>query len=125
MREMLRYGKRSTGDPGVHLIQCRMLGERRAISYETDRADDEGNANPAGQTEMLMQPKATNQREDDVSKCSGGHDEGEVGPAQCGHVAGEKPDQQQDSQIDEWVKKGAQQEPNMMQVYGADLRHTP
>ena len=85
----------------VHDIEVVMggfvLGQRWAVGYEAYGADDHDDAGAAREGEMLVQPEAAEQRDDYVAECGGGHDEGEVGPAEGGHVAGEEADEQDDS----------------------------
>lgn len=67
-----------------------MLGEGGAVSDEADTADDEENSNPAIEGDVLVLPEACEQGDDDISEGCGGKDEGEIGPGECGEVAGEE-----------------------------------
>lgn len=70
-----------------------------------------------------MQPEAAEERDDDVAEGGGGHDEGEVGPGERSHVAGEKEDEEDDSGIDEGVEERVPEEAEVIEVDGADLGH--
>lgn len=100
-----------------------MLGARGATGYEADSGDDEKYPGPAGEGHLLMQPEAAEQRDDDVTEGSGGHDEGEVGPAEGGGVAGEEADEENDSCVDEGVEEGVPEEREVVHVDGSDLAH--
>ena len=71
-----------------------------------------------------MQPETAEERDDDVAEGGGGHDEGEVGPGERGHIAGEEADEQHDAGDYVWIGEGVEEQAEVVEVDGADLRHT-
>ena len=53
-----------------------------------------------------MQPEAAEERDDDIAEGRSGHDEGEVGPGERGHIAGEEAYEEDDSGDDVGVCRG-------------------
>lgn len=100
-----------------------MFGTRGSVGDETDGRGDEEDAEPAREGEVFVQPEAAEESDDDVSEGGGGHDEGEVGEGERGHVAGEEADEQDDANVDEGVEEGVPEEREVMEVDGADLLH--
>jgi hypothetical protein len=100
-----------------------VLGAGWAVGYEAYGADDHHNAGAAREGEMFVQPEAAEQGDDDVAECGGGHDEGEVGPTEGGHVAGEEADEQDDSGDDPRVGERVEQQAEVLHVDLADLGH--
>src|SRR3984885_9467265 len=100
-----------------------MFGAGGATGDEADGADDEKNAGPAVEREVLMKPEAAEECDDDVAKGGGGHDEGEIGPGERGHVTGEETDEEHDAGGDEGVEERVPEERQMVEVDGADLGH--
>ncbi len=72
---------------------------------------------------MLVEPEAAEKRHDDVSEGRGGHDEGEIGPGEGGHVAGEEAYEEKDSGGDEGVEEGMPEEVKVVEVNGPNLGH--
>src|SRR6185437_80334 len=110
-------------DAGVHTVQLGVLGARGGVGDEANGGGDEENADPAGDGEVLVKPEAAEEGDDDVAERGGGHDEGEVGPGEGGHVAGEEADEQDDAEVDEGVEERVPEEAEVMEVDGADLGH--
>ena len=100
-----------------------VFGARGGVGDEADGGGDEEDADPAGEGEVLVQPEAAEERDDDVAEGGGGHDEGEVGPGERGHVAGEEADEQDDAEVDEGVEERVPEEVEVVEVDGADLGH--
>ena len=100
-----------------------VFGAGGASGDEADGADDENNAGPAVEGEVLVKPEAAEQGDDDVAKGGGGHDEGEVGPGECGHVTGEETDKEHDAGDDVRVEESVEEETEVVEVDGADLSH--
>ncbi len=100
-----------------------VFGAGRAASDEADGADDEEDAGPAVEGEMLVEPEAAQQSDDDVAEGGRGHDEGEVGPGERGHVAGEEAYKQNDAGGDERIEESVPETVEVMEVDGADLGH--
>ena len=100
-----------------------MLGAGGGVGDEADGGGDEEDAEPAGEGEVLVQPETAEEGDDDVAEGGGGHDEGEVGPGERGHVAGEEADEQEDAEVDEGIEEGVPEEAEVMEVDGADLGH--
>src|SRR6201999_559993 len=100
-----------------------VLGAGGAAGDEAYGAGDEEDAGPAVEGEVLVQPEAAEEGDDDVAEGGGGHDEGEVGPGERGHVAGEEADEQDDAEVDEGVEERVPEEAEVVQVDGADLGH--
>ncbi len=100
-----------------------MFSAGRTAGDEADRADDERDAEPAGERELLMQPEFAEHGNDDVAEGGGGHHEGEVGPAERGGVAGEEADEQDNAGVDEGVEERLPEEAKVVHVYCADLGH--
>jgi hypothetical protein len=111
----------------VHEIQVGMaggvFGAGGASGDEADGADDEENAGPAVEGEVLVKPEAAEEGDDDVAKGGGGHDEGEIGPGERGHVTGEEADEQDDTGDDVGVEEGVEEQTEVVEVDGADLSH--
>src|SRR5665213_2099447 len=63
-----------------------------------------------------MQPEASHEGDDHVAEGGGGHDEGEIGPAERRGVAGEEADEENDSGVDEGVEEGVPEEREVMQT---------
>jgi hypothetical protein len=101
----------------------RVFGAGGASGDEAYGAGDEGDAGPAVEGEMLVEPEAAEERDDDVTEGSGGHDEGEVGPGERGHVTGEESDEEHDAGGDEGVEERVPEERQMVEIDGADLGH--
>jgi hypothetical protein len=112
---------------GVHEIELRMgggsFGTRWPSGNKPHSTDDEKDSGPAVEGEVFVQPEAAEQSDNDVSKGRGGHDEGEVGPGERGHVGGEEADEQDDSGDDEGVEEGVPEETEMMEIDLTDLGH--
>ena len=100
-----------------------MLGARRGVSDEADGGGDEEDADPAGEGEVLVQPEAAEEGDDDVAEGRGGHDEGEVGPGEGGHVAGKEADEQDNADVDEGVEERVPEQAEVVDVDGTDLSH--
>ena len=100
-----------------------MISQRWSVGDESDCADNEEDACPAVGAEMLMQPEPAEQRNDDVAERRCRHHEGEVGPAERGHVACEESNEKQNAKIDEWIEERMPQQAQVMQVYSAYLPH--
>ena len=117
----------STARSGVHEVKVGMaggvFGAGGATGDKAYGADDEEDAGPAVNREVLMKPEAAEERDDDIAKGGGGHDEGEVCPGERGHVTGEEPDEEHDAGDDVGVEKGVEEKPKVMEVDGADLGH--
>ena len=102
----------------------RVLGERGAVGDEADSTDDEDDAGPAVGGEVFVQPEAAEQGDYDVSEGRCGHDEGEIGPGEGGHVAGEEAYEEKDSGGDEGVEEGMPEKVKVLEVDGANLGHS-
>jgi hypothetical protein len=113
----------SSGGTAVHLVELGVLGAGGAAGYEADGADDEGDAEPAGERELLVQPVAADEGDDHRAKGCGGHDEGEVGPAERCCIGGEEADEEEDAEVDVGVEEGVPEEAEVVDVDGADLVH--
>ena len=100
-----------------------MLGAGWASCDESYGANDEQNAGPAGEAEVLVEPEAAEERDDHVAEGSGGHDEGEIGPGERRHVAGEEADEERDSGDDVGIAQGVEEKAQVVKVDGPDLRH--
>ena len=100
-----------------------MFCARRAAGYEADGRDDEEDTGPAGARHLFVQPEASHERDDDVAEGGGGHDEGEVGPAEGGGVAGEEADEEEDSGVYERVEESVPEEGEVVEIDGTDLAH--
>ncbi len=72
---------------------------------------------------MLVEPEAAKEGNDDIPEGGGGHDEGQVGPGEGGHIAGEEADEEDDPGGDEGVEEGVPEEMEVVEVDGADLGH--
>ena len=70
-----------------------------------------------------MQPEATEERDDHVAEGGGGHDKGEVGPGERGHVAGKEADEEDDAEIDEGIEESVPEQAEVVDVDGPDLGH--
>ena len=70
-----------------------------------------------------MQPELSEERDDDVTKSRGRHDEAKVGPAESGRVTGKKADKKNDPCFDERVEEGSPEQREVVDVDVADLRH--
>jgi hypothetical protein len=111
---------------GVHDVEIGVSWVFRpggAAGYEAYGAGDEEDAGPAGEGEMLVEPEAAEEGDDDVAEGGGGHDEGEVGPGECGHVAGKEADEEDDSGEDVGFGESVEEEGEVVEVDGADLGH--
>jgi hypothetical protein len=95
----------------------------RAVGDEAYTADDEQNAEPAGDGDMLMLPEVGEKRDDDVSEGGGREDKGEVGPGESSELAGEETEEQEDSGDDPRVFQGGEEEAETGEADGAYLRH--
>ncbi len=113
----------SSADSGVHQVEFVVDGAGGAVGHEADAADDAEDAEPAPGCEVLMQPKAAEQRHDDVAEGRGGHQVGEVGPAERGEVAGEERNEQQDAADDPEVLHGDKEQAEVVKVDLPDLGH--
>ena|SRR5277367_1202209 len=100
-----------------------MLGAGGASGDESYGADDEQDAGPTGEAEVLVQPEAAEERDDHVAEGGGGHDEGEVGPGERRHVAGEEADEERDSRDDPGVGERVKEKAEVMEIDGAYLGH--
>ena len=100
-----------------------MFGAGGATGDEADGADDEKNAGPTVEGEVLVEPKTAEECDDDVAKGGGRHDEGEIGPGERGHVTGEETDEEHDAGDDVGVEEGVEEKPEVIEVDGADLGH--
>ena len=89
----------------------RVFCARGAAGDEAYGTDDEGDAGPAVEAEVLVQPEAAEEGDDDVAEGGGGHDEGEVGPGERGHIAGEEADEQDDAGGDEGIEESVPERP--------------
>jgi hypothetical protein len=116
-------GRDSSGGTAIHLVEFGVLGTGGAAGYEADGADDEGDAEPAGEGELFVQPVTADERDDDWAEGRGGHDEGEVGPAEGGGVGSEEADEEDDADIDVGVEESVKEEAEVVDVDGADLVH--
>src|ERR1700733_7053615 len=100
-----------------------MFGAGGAAGDKANSADDEEDAGPAVEAEVLVQSEAAEEGDDNVSECSGGHDEGEVGPGESDHIAGKESDEQHDAGDDVRVRQGVEEKAEVVEIDGADLRH--
>src|SRR5260370_42298274 len=100
-----------------------MVGAGGAAGDEAYGAGDEGDAGPAVEGEVLVQPEAAEQRDDDVAEGGGGHDEGEVGPGEGSHVAGEETGEQDDAGRHEGVEERGPETVSVMMSDRADRCH--
>src|SRR5258708_3057891 len=73
------------------------IGGGGAGGDEAYGAGDEEDPGRAVEGEVFVQPEATEEGDDDVAEGGGGHDEGEVGPGERGHIAGGEADEEDDS----------------------------
>src|ERR1700733_8991324 len=101
----------------------RVFGAGGAGGDEAYGADDEKDAGPAGEAEVFMQPEAAEERDNDIPEGGGGHDEGEIGPGERSHVAGEEADEEHDSGNDVGVGEGVKEKREMVEIDRADLGH--
>ena len=100
-----------------------MFGAGGATGDEADGADDEKNAGPAVEGEVLVEPKTAEECDDDVAKGGGRHDEGEIGPGERGHIAREEADEEDDPGDDVGVGEGAKEQAEVVEVDWAYLGH--
>ena len=100
-----------------------MLRPRRPICHKPDSTHNQPNPGQPIRRKMLVQPEMAEQRNDNITKGSRRHHEGEVGPRKCGHVAGEESDEEKDSGGDKWIEEGVPEETEMMKIDGANLGH--
>ena len=100
-----------------------MFGEGGAVGYEAYSADDEEDADPAGEGDVLVLPEVGEERDDDVAEGGGGEDEGEVGPGERGEIAGEEAEEEEDSGDDPGVAEGGEEEMEVGEGDGAHLGH--
>jgi hypothetical protein len=108
---------------GVHDVEFVVFGAGRGVGDEADGGGNEKDADPAVDGEVLVQPEAAEERDDDVAEGGGGHYEGEVCPGERGHVAGEEADEQDDADVDEGVEERVPEQAEVVEVDGADLGH--
>jgi hypothetical protein len=100
-----------------------VFGEGWAVGDETYAADDEQDASPAVDRDGFVEPELREQGDDDVAEGGGGEDEGEVGPAEGGEVAGEEAEEAEDAGDDPGVLHRGEEEAEVAEGDGADLRH--
>ena len=100
-----------------------MLGAGWAVGYEADGAGEQQDADPTGDGEVFMQPETAEQRDHDVAEGGGRHDEGQVGPGQSDHIAGEESDQEDDAGDDVQVEDGVKKNAEVVRVDGGHLAH--
>ncbi len=100
-----------------------VIGERGAVGDEADTADDEENAEPSREADVLVLPEVSEQSDDDVAEGGGGKDEGEVGPGERGEVAGEEAEQAKDAGYDPNIREGVQEQSQVRERDGAYLGH--
>ena len=114
----------SKGDSRVGERVSVEIGAGGGVGDEADGGGEEEDPEPAGEREMLVQEEAADEGDDDVAEGGGRHDEGEVGPGEGGHVAGEEAYEEHDPRDDVWVCQSTHQQGEVMEVCGADLGHT-
>jgi hypothetical protein len=71
-----------------------------------------------------VKPEVRDEHDDDVAEGGGGKNEGEVGPGECGEVAGEEADEQRDADGDPRSENGGDQYAGMGQGNRRKQRHT-
>jgi len=70
-----------------------------------------------------MQPKPAQQRDDTIAERSCGHDEAQVGPTECRHIAGKEPDEQHYPKVNIWIEKCVPEKSEVVQVDRTDIAH--
>ena len=100
-----------------------MLSEGRAVGDEADGTNNEKDAGPSVEGDVFVQPEVGDEGGDDVRRCSGGKDEGEIGPAKSGKITGEKADQAHDTGQDPRIQNGVNEAREVLKIDAAYLTH--
>src|ERR1035441_4553962 len=101
----------------------RVLRERGAVGDEAHAADDEQDAGPAVDSDRLVLPVLREKSDHNIAKGRGWQHEGQVGPTERGEIAGKEAEQAKDSGNDPRVADGGQQQTEVRERDGPDLRH--
>lgn len=107
----------------VHAVELRVFGARGTARHKAHSAEDEGNAEPAGEGQVLAEEQVAHEGDDDVTERGRGSYEAEVGPTERSGVGREKADEQDNAEVDRRVKEGVPEEAKVLKVDRADLTH--
>ena len=75
----------------------RMLRVGGPAGDESDTGNDAEDAEPARGRDLLMQPEAGQERDDDIGEGGGGKHEGDISPRERSQVGGEESDKENDA----------------------------
>src|ERR1019366_10099392 len=92
--------------------------------HEADAGDNEGDAEPAPESDVLVQEKLREQHHQDVAKRGGGKHVGQIGPGEGGEIACEEADEEENAEADPRVEQRSVQSWKIRQRDGAERAHS-